>query len=172
MKNMFLIFLVVASIGLTGCSRKPRVEVVSTSTSTTEVVEGQDMSSADRTSYADEMYAEELANRISDRVFFDLNSSSLNANALETLNSQIGWIKANSSKSIVLEGHCDERGTREYNLALGERRANAVKTYMIAQGVEPSRIKTISYGKERPAILGNNPATWAQNRRSVTIIKE
>ena len=73
--------------------------------------------------------------------------------------------------NVVVQGYCDERGTREYNLALGERRANAVKAYLVAHGVDSSRISTISYGKERPAVLGNNEAAWAQNRRAVTVVK-
>ncbi len=72
---------------------------------------------------------------------------------------------------MTIEGHCDERGTREYNLALGERRANAAKNYLVALGIDPNRIRTISYGKERPAVIGSNEAAWAQNRRAVTVVR-
>ncbi|HJO74674.1 MAG TPA: peptidoglycan-associated lipoprotein Pal, partial [Rhodospirillales bacterium] len=84
------------------------------------------------------------------------------------LDKQAAWLKANPSVSITVEGHADERGTREYNLALGERRANSVKDYLISLGVNPARVKTISYGKERPVAVGSTNAAWAQNRRGVT----
>ena len=86
------------------------------------------------------------------------------------LEKQIAWLKKYGGVKVVLEGHCDERGTREYNLALGERRANAVKDFLVAMGISPNRIKVISYGKERPAALGHNEASWKQNRRAVTVI--
>lgn len=106
-----------------------------------------------------------------DRVFFGFNSSRLDSEATENLDEQVEWLKEYNTKDIVLEGHCDERGTREYNLALGERRANAVKQYLVSQGVSASRIKVISYGKEKPAVMGSNESAWAQNRRAVTIVK-
>lgn len=107
---------------------------------------------------------------VGDRVFFDFDKSTLTAKAQETLNKQAAWLSRVSSATILIEGHCDERGTREYNLALGDRRATAVKDYLISKGVAASRIKTISYGKERPAVLGSNEWAWSQNRRAVTTI--
>ena len=95
--------------------------------------------------------------------------SYLNASAMDILNEQITWLQNNPSAMIVVEGHCDERGTREYNLALGEKRANAVKDYMIAQGIDAARIRTISYGKERPDVFGSTEDAWAKNRRALTI---
>lgn len=106
-----------------------------------------------------------------DRVFFEFDSSALTNNAIEVLQTQIKWLKKNEKVNVIVQGYCDERGTREYNLALGERRANAVKQYLISQGVAADRISTISYGKERPAVLGSNEAAWAQNRRSITVVK-
>ena len=108
-----------------------------------------------------------------DRVFFAYDSSSLTDNAEEVLDTQVNWLNMRKHKNVnvVVQGYCDERGTREYNLALGERRANAVKNYLVSQGVEADRISVISYGKERPAVLGNNEAAWAQNRRAVTVVK-
>ena len=106
-----------------------------------------------------------------DRVFFAFDSSALNSQATEALDTQVKWLKANPSTNVVVQGHTDERGTREYNLALGERRANAVKRYLVSQGIAADRISTISYGKERPAVLGSNEAAWAQNRRAVTVVK-
>jgi peptidoglycan-associated lipoprotein len=107
---------------------------------------------------------------VGDRVFFDFDKSTLTAKAQETLNKQAAWLSRVSTATVLVEGHCDERGTREYNLALGERRATAVKDYLISKGVSASRIKTISYGKERPAVLGSNEWAWSQNRRGVTTI--
>ena len=106
-----------------------------------------------------------------DRVFFAFDSSALSDNAVEILQTQVDWLKANENVDVIVQGYCDERGTREYNLALGERRANAVKQYLISQGIAADRVSTISYGKERPAVLGNNETAWAQNRRAVTVVK-
>ncbi len=113
---------------------------------------------------------EDLIVNVGDRVFFGYDSSDLDSDALELLQDQVAWLKQNSSVSVTIEGHCDERGTREYNLALGEKRAQAVKNYLIGLGISPDRVSTISYGKERPAVVGSNDGAWAQNRRSVTIV--
>ena len=113
---------------------------------------------------------EDLIVNVGDRVFFGYDSSDLDSDALELLQDQVAWLKQNSDVNITIEGHCDERGTREYNLALGEKRAQAVKNYLIGLGINPDRVSTISYGKERPAVVGSNDGAWAQNRRSVTIV--
>ena len=113
---------------------------------------------------------EYLASGVPDRVFFATNESVLTTASRETLRKQAAWLRKNSDITIVLEGHADERGTREYNLALGERRANAVKEFLVSLGVEPGRITTISYGKERPAAEGSTSESWSENRRSVTVI--
>ena len=113
---------------------------------------------------------EDLIVNVGDRVFFGYDSSELDSDALELLQDQVAWLKQNSNVSITIEGHCDERGTREYNLALGEKRAQAVKNYLIGLGINPDRVSTISYGKERPAVVGSNDGAWAQNRRSVTLV--
>lgn len=115
---------------------------------------------------------EDLVVNVGDRVFFGFDKSDLSAEARATLDRQSAWMKKYPSVSITLEGHCDERGTREYNLALGERRASAAKNYLVASGVDASRVKTVSYGKERPAVLGSNEAAWAQNRRAVSVIAQ
>ena len=107
---------------------------------------------------------------VGDRVFFEFDKSSLSSDARSQLEKQAAWLKKFGSISLTLEGHADERGTREYNLALGERRANSAKDFLVALGVAPNRIKIISYGKERPAALGQNEAAWRQNRRAVTIV--
>ena len=111
---------------------------------------------------------EDLIVNVGDRVFFNYDSSELDSDAQELLQDQVAWLKQYSDVSIIIEGHCDERGTREYNLALGEKRAQSVKNYLIGLGISSNRVSTISYGKERPAVVGSNDGAWAQNRRSVT----
>ena len=112
---------------------------------------------------------EYLASGVPDRVFFATNESVLTTASRETLRKQAAWLRKNSNITIVLEGHADERGTREYNLALGERRANAAKDYLMTYGISANRISVISYGKERPVDSGSSPLSWSKNRRSVTV---
>ena len=112
-----------------------------------------------------------LVVNVGDRVFFGLDKSEITSESADTLKRQAAWMRDNPNVTVVIEGHADERGTREYNLALGERRANAVREHLISLGVSTARIGTISYGKERPAVLGSNEAAWGQNRRGVTIKK-
>lgn len=111
-----------------------------------------------------------LANHAGATVHFDYDSSELTAAARSTLEKQAEWMGANNL-SISIEGHADERGTREYNLALGERRAVAVKNYLVALGVSGNRLETISYGKERPVAVGNDESAWGQNRRGETVVR-
>ena len=108
---------------------------------------------------------------VGDRVFFDTDMSTINAEGRQTLNRQAEWLKKYGNYQVTIEGHCDERGTREYNLALGERRANSARQYLIAQGVPAARLKTISYGKERPDPVGSDEAAWARNRRAVSALQ-
>ncbi|MDD3029953.1 MAG: peptidoglycan-associated lipoprotein Pal [Alphaproteobacteria bacterium] len=115
---------------------------------------------------------EDMVVNVGDRVFFAFDKSDLSSQAQATLDRQATWLKRYADANVVIEGHADERGTREYNLALGERRATAAKNYLIAGGINASRIKTVSYGKERPAVVGNNEAAWAQNRRAVTVVTQ
>ena len=110
-----------------------------------------------------------LASGVPDRVFFATNESVLTTRSRDTLRKQAAWLRKNSEINVVVEGHADERGTREYNLALGERRANAVKDYLMTYGVASNRITVISYGKERPVASGSSPLAWSKNRRSVTV---
>ena len=112
---------------------------------------------------------EYLADGVPDRVFFATNESGLTTRSRDTLRKQAAWLRKNSDVTVVLEGHADERGTREYNLALGERRANAAKDYLMTYGISSNRISVISYGKERPVDSGSNPLAWSKNRRSVTV---
>ena len=108
--------------------------------------------------------------KASDRVFFGYDSAALSSTAKATLAKQAKWLKKHSSVRVTVGGHCDERGTREYNIALGARRAAAAKNKLVQLGVSANRISTVSYGKERPAVTGSNSAAWAENRRAVTIL--
>lgn len=114
--------------------------------------------------------SEDFAQNVGDRVFFDYDSSSLSSEAQATLDRQSGWLKQYGDVKVVVEGHCDERGTREYNLALGERRANSARKFLVGKGVDSARVSTVSYGKERPANTGSGEEAWAQNRRAVTVL--
>lgn len=113
---------------------------------------------------------EDLVQNVGDRVFFDYDSAAIDSESQATLEKQAAWLKQYSSINVTVEGHCDERGTREYNLALGERRAAAAKKYLVGLGIAASRISTISYGKERPAVVGSDESSWSQNRRAVTVV--
>ena len=107
---------------------------------------------------------------VGDRVLFDYDSSELTSEAKLTLDKQSRFLRVNSDLTFTIEGHCDERGTREYNLALGEKRATAVRDYLVIEGISPDRIRVISYGKEKPAVIGSNDMAWSKNRRAVTTI--
>ena len=110
-----------------------------------------------------------LAKGVPDRVFFATNKSSLTTKSRETLRKQATYLRKNKDLNVTVEGHADERGTREYNLALGERRANAAKDYLMTYGISGKRISVISYGKEKPVNTGSTPLAWSQNRRAVTV---
>jgi len=112
---------------------------------------------------------EYLATGVKDRVFFATNKSTLTTASRDTLRKQAAFMRKKAKLTFTIEGHADERGTREYNLALGERRANAVKDYLMTYGISGSRLSVISYGKERPINSGSSPLAWSQNRRSVTV---
>jgi peptidoglycan-associated lipoprotein len=108
---------------------------------------------------------------VGDRVYFDTDQSTIRDDGRNTLGKQAEWLKRYTNYPITIEGKCDERGTREYNLALGERRANAVRQYLVAQGVPAQRVKTISYGKERPEVAGSDEGAWARNRVGITTLQ-
>ncbi len=112
----------------------------------------------------------DLVANIGDRVFFDFDKHNLRAEARATVERWSAWLKTYPQVTVTIEGHADERGTREYNLALGERRANSALEYMQSLGIDTGRVKIISFGKERPAVLGSNESAWSQNRRSVLVV--
>ena len=109
---------------------------------------------------------------VQDRVLFGYDSAELTDESKKILDTQVSWLKSDPSIKITVEGHCDERGTREYNIALGEKRANSAKNYLVANGIDESRIKTISYGKERPAFFGATEEVFAKNRRAVAVVNQ
>ena len=113
---------------------------------------------------------EDLRATAGDRVYFAFDKSDITPESRKILEAQAAWLQKNANVTVTIEGHCDERGTREYNLALGERRATAVKKVLVALGIPATRVSTISYGKERPAVVGSTEAAWAQNRRGVTTV--
>ena len=155
LKNTILVILV--SLVVSACAKK-------TTTSTSNLdsqIQGDVYTGTDTVEY--------LAKGVPDRVFFATNESILTTKARDTLRKQAAWLRENSNVNVVIEGHADERGTGEYNLALGERRANAAKDYLMTYGVSADRISVISYGKERPVDSGSNPLSWSKNRRSVTV---
>ena len=151
-KNLLnIVFIILASFVLSACSTAKKSGDVSG-----DVYTGKET-------------VEYLATGVPDRVFFATNKSSLTTAARETLRKQATFLRKNKNLNITIEGHADERGTREYNLALGERRANAAKDYLMTYGISGNRISVISYGKERPVDSGSNPLAWSKNRRSVSV---
>ncbi|CAI8444838.1 MAG: Outer membrane lipoprotein Omp16 [SAR116 cluster bacterium MED-G04] len=175
--RIFALFAVVAF--LAACETAPKdagdaagsgasgsSDTSSSSSSSSSASGGSSSSSGSSTMTKDE----ELVS-IGNKVYFDFDSSALSADAKSTLNAQAAFLRSNPSVRITVEGHADERGTREYNLALGDRRASAARDFLVAQGIDGARIKTISYGKERPEMVGSNDEAWAKNRRSVSIIR-
>ena len=151
LKNGFLVL--VASLVLTACATQVK--------KTSGQLQGDVYTGSDTVEY--------LASGVPDRVFFATNETVLTTASRDTLRKQAAYLRKNSKINVVLEGHADERGTREYNLALGERRANSAKDYLMTYGISSDRISVLSYGKERPVDSGSNPLSWSKNRRSVTV---
>ena len=174
LKNTFLV--VMFGLIVTACATKKSVKTTDSTTSTTKAAETQKADPIEKLDalmqgdvYVGSDTVGELASGVPDRVFFATNEIILTTASRETLRKQAAWLRQNSDVTVVVEGHADERGTREYNLALGERRANAAKDYLMTYGVSSDRIKVLSYGKERPVDSGSNPLSWSKNRRSVTV---
>ena len=147
-----LLIVIIASVALTACASQTK----KAGKMSGDIYTGSDT-------------VEFLATGVKDRVFFATNKSTLKTASRDTLRKQAAWMRKQKKVSVTVEGHADERGTREYNLALGEKRANAVKDYLMTYGISGSRISVISYGKERPVNSGSTPLAWSQNRRSVTV---
>ncbi len=145
---------------LSACASKPAETSSSAGTATTEAPTGPIPGSE-----------EDLVRNVGDRVFFVLNSSSLSDEAQATLSKQAAWLQRYPNVRVQVAGNCDDRGTEEFNIALGNRRATASKDYLVAKGVDSGRISTISYGKDRPTALGDNEEAWAQNRNTITAVQ-
>ena len=156
LRNFLLV--VFASLLLTACATQKKVEKDS---SISGLLQSDVYTGADTVEF--------LATGVKDRVFFATNKSILTTASRDTLRKQSAWMRKNKDITVTVEGHADERGTREYNLALGDRRANAVKDYLLTYGISGGRLSVISYGKERPVNSGSSPLAWSQNRRSVTV---
>lgn len=155
-----------AVVALSACSKKAPEELPPPPVDTARPAEATPPAP---TGPAKGSQADFLASVAADKIYFDTDKYDIDAQDQTVLASQAQWLAANPTVKVTVEGHADERGTRDYNLALGERRANAAKTYLASLGVDPSRITTISYGKERPVALGSDETAWAQNRRAVTV---
>lgn len=187
-----LIALFAAAFFLAACETASQIDTASTSDSTASSASGSasasasssdsasstasSSSSSDSSASAADTAAEKKAKAQSEladvgsTVYFDFDSSALSSASEAILSRQAAFLKANPSLTVVIEGHADERGTREYNLALGERRASAARDYLLAQGINAARVRSVSYGKERPAVVGSNKTAWAKNRRAATVI--
>ena len=171
--NLTIITIILSSLFLSACetvsqkvvsgsaatSKGSSSSVASTSTSKSKNLFAQSKQTA-----ADKLIA------VGDRVLFDYDSAKLDSSSLILLDAQSRFLRVNTDLKIIIEGHCDERGTREYNLALGEQRATAVRDYLVIQGIDSDRIKVISYGKEKLAVVGSNNMAWSKNRRAVTVL--
>ena len=170
MKNKILIATAISSLlFLSACETASQKVVSNTSASgsssaSSSVDKKKSLFASAKQTKADKLIA------VGDRVLFDYDSAKLDSSAKILLDAQSRFLRANTDLNFIIEGHADERGTREYNLALGEQRATAVRDYLVIQGIDSDRIKVISYGKEKPAVVGSNTMAWSKNRRAVTII--
>jgi peptidoglycan-associated lipoprotein len=182
MRLKFMSLFAAALLVLTACETAPQEEAKTggegTTQETAQTAEGTGAQGADGGQVSSEEIAgpepgtqEHLVVNVGDRVFFGFDKATLSTEAQATVEKLAAWLKQYPSKTLTVEGHADERGTREYNLALGARRANAVRDYLIVLGVDPNRIDTVSFGEERPAVRGSNEEAWAQNRRAVFVVE-
>ena len=156
MKNKYLSLFFAGILLISGC------ETIGGSSSGSASGEFGDSTQANLQAY--------LQNEIGDRVYFETDKHNISSSSAFTLESQANWLKSTPGFQLLIEGHCDERGTREYNLALGERRGNAVKEFLASLGVDPGRLTVISYGKERPSAEGSTSEAWSENRRAVLVV--
>ena len=159
--------IVAATFLLAACETASQVSGDSASTSASNTASSSSASSS--SAKAEKTAADKLA-QVGDTVNFDFDSAELTVSARSTLNRQSAFLSVNPGLMIVIEGHADERGTREYNLALGDRRATAVRDYLVAKGIDSARVRTVSYGKERPTESGSDEGAWAKNRRAATVL--
>jgi peptidoglycan-associated lipoprotein len=166
MKLSRTVLVATAIVALAACSKKPPKDLPPAPGADTSAQTGNQGTSTGPVKGSQEDFVASVA---SDRILFALNDYDVDAQDQQILQSQAAWLQQNPNVRVTIEGHADERGTRDYNIALGERRANSAKNYLASLGVDAGRISTVSYGKERPAALGSDEAAWAQNRRAVTV---
>jgi len=173
MNKTAMLLATAALIGLAGCAKKPPKQLppapsqeVTTTTTTTPTPPPANNGPTPGSR------ADFVAQAGSDTVHFATDSSDIDTEAQSILTKQAAWLAKYPNVRVTVEGHCDERGTREYNLALGDRRANAAKNFLVNAGVNPARISVISYGKERPVATGSDEESWAQNRRAVSVVPQ
>jgi peptidoglycan-associated lipoprotein len=162
--------LIAATFLLAACASDPEESATATSAATAASSSSNTGASTTGSPTLDPRSQEWLVVNVGDRVFFDYDKVDLTSKPQDTVEKLVAWLQTYPNVTLTLEGHADERGTREYNLALGERRANSVRSYMEALGIESSRLLVISYGKERPAVIASNDSAWAQNRRAVFVV--
>lgn len=169
-RSALILCLAASSLAIAGCSKKAP-EDIPPPPATDQVTSGTTGGSGG-TAAAGVGTQEHFANAVNGRnvIYFDTDRYNIDSGDAAALQVQAQYLMQYPQLRVTIEGHCDERGTREYNLALGERRANAAKNYLVSLGIDPSRITTISYGKERPAAMGSGEASWSQNRRAVTVV--
>lgn len=178
MKNGLKIVALATALALAaGCAKKPPAELPPPPGGQSDPTDGEDIDRGDPNGSVGQAAlpgsrADFVQNVASDHVLFETDSYTLDGQARATLDTQAAWLQRNRGVNVTIEGHCDERGTREYNLALGDRRANAAKNYLEAKGIASSRMTTISWGKERPVATGSDEGAWAQNRRAVTVVPQ
>lgn len=171
---MFQRFLAICAVAFlfTACETASNVAVdsASGSSSSSATAAGAGSSSSSSSTTATQMSDAEKLAQVGNTVYFGFDSSELAGEAQATLDRQAAFLNVNPTMVVIIEGHADERGTREYNLALGDRRAVAVRDYLLAKGLNVARVRTVSYGKERPAVSGSNEESWAKNRRAATVL--
>ena len=171
---MFQRFLAICAVAFlfTACETASNVAVdsASGSSSSSATAAGAGSSSSSSSTTATQMSDAEKLAQVGNTVYFGFDSAELAGEAKATLDRQAAFLNVNPTMVVIIEGHADERGTREYNLALGDRRAVAVRDYLLAKGLNAARVRTVSYGKERPAVSGSNEESWAKNRRAATVL--
>ena len=164
-KNVTRLVMVASLVALAACAPKRKVEDIPPP----PVQQGEATPDANADKPLPGSQADFVASVTADRVYFDTDKFDIDEEDQAVLRSQASWLARYPNKRVTIEGHCDERGTRDYNIALGDRRANAAKNFLASLGVDSARISTISYGKERPDAMGSDEASWARNRRAVTV---
>ena len=171
---MFQRLLAICAVAFlfTACETASNVagDSASGSSSSSATAAGTSSSSASSSTTATQMSDADKLAQVGNTVYFGFDSSELAGEAQATLDRQAAFLNVNPTMVVIIEGHADERGTREYNLALGDRRAVAVRDYLLAKGLNAARVRTVSYGKERPAVSGSNEESWAKNRRAATVL--